>query len=99
MDRVYCLSLAFGSISLSTREVFDGNNAGTTFDDFIAGSRQDELITITPGPDTLRRLARKDPEAVPRPIPLRLVKYVHGGTEFHLATTLLVSDYFPPCFR
>ena len=64
-------------------------NAGTTFDDFIAGSRQDELITITPGPDTLRRLGRKDPEAVPRPIPLRLVKYVHGGTEFHLATTLL----------
>ena len=44
-------------------------NAGTTFDDFIAGSRQDELITITPGPDTLRRLGRKDPEAVPRPIP------------------------------
>ena len=64
-------------------------NAGTAFDDFIAGSTQDELTTITPGPDTLRRLRRKDPEAEPRPISPRLVKYVHGGTEFYLATTLL----------
>ena len=64
-------------------------NAGTAFDDFIAGSQQDELTTINPGPDTLRSLRRKDPEAEPRPISLRLVKYVHGGTEFYLATTLL----------
>ena len=70
-------------------------NAGTAFDDFIAGSEQDELTTITPGPDTLRRLGRKDPEAEPRPIPLRLVKYVHGGTEFHLATTLLDRSRYP----
>ena len=70
-------------------------NAGTAFDDFVAGSEQDELTTITPGPDTLRRPGRKDPEAEPRPIPLRLVKYVHGGTEFHLATTLLDRSRYP----
>ena len=47
------------------------------------------------GPTRFAVWAGKDPEAEPRPIPLRLVKYVHGGTEFYLATTLLDRSRYP----
>ena len=37
----------------------------------------------------MRELCRKHPRVEWRPVPLRLVKYTHGGTEYVLGTTLL----------
>ena len=70
-------------------------NTEAAFDAFIAGNKPEMRVSITPKPHTLRRLQQKDPEARPRPIPVRLVRYVHRETEFHLATTLLDPDRYP----
>ncbi len=63
--------------------------AGQALDRFIASDQTDTVAEIFPGPDALRELRRKQPRTHWRPVPLRLVKYTHGGTEYILGTTLL----------
>ena len=63
--------------------------AGHALDRFIASDLTDTIAEIFPGPDALRELGRKHPRTVWRPVPLRLVKYTCGGTEYVLGTTLL----------
>ena len=69
-------------------------DAGTAFDAFLAGSEQDVLTSIAPGDRTLCRLRQTHPEANAWPITMRLVKYVHGETSFHLATTLIDQSQY-----
>ena len=57
---------------------------------FVATPDQaDTIVSILPGPEALRDLSRKHPGSSWQPVPLRLVKYTHGGTEYILGTTLL----------
>ncbi len=63
--------------------------AGHALDRFIASDLTDTIAEIFPGPAALRELCRKHPRVEWRPVPLRLVKYTHGGTEYVLGTTLL----------
>ncbi len=63
--------------------------AGQALDRFIASDQTDTVAEIFPGPDALRELRRKHPRTHWRPVPLRLVKYTHGGTEYILGATLL----------
>ena len=46
-------------------------------------------MKLLPGRDALRELSRKYPGRSWQPLPLRLLKYTHGGTEYALGTTLL----------
>ena len=64
-------------------------NSGTAIDRFIASDQADTIVSILPGPEALRDLSRKQPGSSWQPVPLRLVKYTHGGTEYILGTTLL----------
>ena len=64
-------------------------NSGTAIDRFIASDQADTIVSILPGPEALRDLSRKHPGSSWQPVPLRLVKYTHGGTEYILGTTLL----------
>ncbi len=63
--------------------------AGQALDRFLASDQTETVAEIFPGPDALRELRRKQPRTHWRPVPLRLVKYTHGGTEYILGTTLL----------
>ena len=47
------------------------------------------MAVILPGRDTLRELSRKHPDNRREPVPLRLVQYTHGQTEYALGSTLL----------
>ena len=49
------------------------------------------MCAILPGRDALRELSRKHPGKRWRPLPLRLVKYTRGATEYVVGTTLLDS--------
>ena len=58
-------------------------------DAFFDSQRTDTLVSMLPGPDTLRALSRKYPDTLFEPLPLRLVKYTHASTTYVLGTTLL----------
>ena len=64
-------------------------NAGKALDSFIESDQTDTVAEILPGPDALRALSRKHPRTHWQPVPLRLVKYTRGTTEYVLGTTLL----------
>ena len=64
-------------------------NAGQALDRFLTSDQTDTVAEIFPGPDALRDLRRKHPRTHWRLLPLRLVKYTHGGTEYILGATLL----------
>ena len=66
-------------------------NICPAIDAFIDGDGSDTLVTILPGPATLRTLSRKYPGTRWQPLPLRLVKYTHATTQYVLGTTLLDS--------
>ena len=66
-------------------------NICPAIDAFIDGDGTDTLVTILPGPATLRTLSRKYPGTHWQPLPLRLVKYTHATTKYVLGTTLLDS--------
>ena len=65
--------------------------AGKALDRFIDSKKTDKVCAILPGRDALRELSRKHPGKRWRPLPLRLVKYTRGATEYVLGTTLLDS--------
>ena len=65
--------------------------AGKALDRFIDSKKTDTVCAILPGRDALRELSRKRPGKRWRPLPLRLVKYTHGATEYVVGTTLLDS--------
>ena len=66
-------------------------NICPAIDAFLDGDGSDTLVTILPGPATLRTLSRKYPGTHWQPLPLRLVKYTHATTQYVLGTTLLDS--------
>ena len=63
--------------------------AGRALNCCIASDQTDTVAEILPGPAALRDLRRKHPSTPWQPVPLRLLKYTHGGTEYVLGTTLL----------
>ena len=65
--------------------------AGKALDRFIDSKKTDTVCAILPGRDALRELSRKHPGKRWRPLPLRLVKYTRGATEYVVGTTLLDS--------
>ena len=65
--------------------------AGKALDRFIDSKKTDTVCAILPGRDALRELSRKHPGKRWRPLPLRLVKYTRGTTEYVVGTTLLDS--------
>ena len=67
------------------------SNANALFAAFIAGRRQEALVTVEPSD----RAREQCPPAALRPRRVRLVKYTAGGTTFSLATTLLDRRRYP----
>ena len=70
-------------------------SASPIMDAFLAGSRTDAVVEAMPGEKVLRKLRKRQPQALAEPVRLRLVKYTAGGSTIGLATTLLDSETHP----
>ena len=70
-------------------------SASPIMDAFLAGSRTDAVVEAMPGEKVLRKLRKRQPQALAEPVRLRLVKYIAGGSTIGLATTLLDSETHP----
>ncbi len=86
----YCFELLCAHRERGLHAVFRlKRKAGKAIDRFLASRQRDTVEQLLPGRDALRELSRKYPGRSWQPLPLRLVKYTHGGTEYALGTTLL----------
>jgi len=92
----YCFELLWAHAQRGLPAVFRlQRNICPAIDAFFADRQADQLVHILPGRDTLRELSKRWPQASFQPLPLRLVKYTHGSTEYVLGCTLLDRRRYP----
>lgn len=66
------------------------------FDDFIDSDRDEDVMSAMPKHDARARLRRAFPGRRFDPVDLRLVRYMHGDSEYLLATTLADTNKYMP---